>query len=272
MSDPASAEIGGTLAYWEWSSGKTLETVDLDDVDEVRASNPAFDTRINEDFLTVERGVMSDDEYARERFGIFPDDDTAPRWEIITEAAWKTAESLDGEDEGWMAGPASLGIEMPPERGIVTIGAAGGCREGGEAIDLVAQVDADEAVDLLVALTTDADHPTRHVVIDPTSPAGALIPDLEEAGVTVTRCKYADLKTATGDFYDDFQTGTIHQRNRPDLTDAVSRSTKRTSGDTWLIDRRTAVDSSPFGAVVLARWGHRQPIEEKKTYRAGGFR
>jgi phage terminase large subunit-like protein len=266
MSDP---DIGGTLAYWEWSAPAGS---DIDDIEAVRAANPAFGTRINEDFLSVERAALDDDEYARERLGIFPDGDDAPQWEIIPEPVWAAAESLEGSDEGWMIGPASIGIEMPPTREMVSIASAGGCREGGEAIDLVAVIPVDEVIDLLVALTTNDDHPVRHVVVDPTGPAGALIPDLEEAGVAVQPCKYADLKVATGDFYDGMKAGEIHHRSRPVLTEAVSRAAKRTAGDTWLINRRTPHDPSPLGACVLARWGHRQPVETKKTYKAGGFR
>ena len=69
------------FAYWEWSS---LIGTDLDDRESVRAANPAFGTRINEDFVfggclaldlsdrvsrvavawwVIERGPVTDDDH-----------------------------------------------------------------------------------------------------------------------------------------------------------------------------------------------------------------
>lgn len=254
----------GSLAYFEWSSPAGAR---LDDVGALRDANPAWGTRLNEKYvLGVERSSMDDSEFARERLGIFPDGDDASQWMVVSEAEWLAVRSKESarraEKPGWLTGAVTLALELEPDRSFATVGVAGDCREGGIGIDVAAHgAGTAWVVDRLVELTTDPERPVKTTVIDPGGPAGSLIPELVAAGVVVTECKYADMKTMTASLFDAVIDGEVVHRSRPELDAAVAGATKRTAGDTWLIDRRTSVVVGPFNAVGLAMWGHAQVLQ-----------
>ena len=248
------------FAYWEWSS---LIGTDLDDRESVRAANPAFGTRINEDFVFgVERATMDDEEFGRERLGIFPDPDEdteVPGWLVIGEDAWKACgtdeTAKQSEKPGWLVGAVTLAVEVRPDRSSATVVAAGECREGGIGVEPVASgVGVGWIVAEVQALCERGDVAT--VVVDEGGPAGVLIDPLIAAGVDVTRVAFADVKQATAEFFDAVTAAEVVHRDRPELSEAVGWAQKRPAGDTWLIDRKGPHDASPLVAAVLARHGH----------------
>lgn len=266
-----SGEDAGSLAYFEWSS----PPIDINDPvalrGALRMANPAWGTRLNEDYvLGVERASMDDEEFARERLGIFPDDDDAPKWEIWSEEQWGECATGEtgkrAERPGWLVGPVTLAIETRPDRSFSSIVAVGDCREGGHGIELVAHgPGVDWVVDRAVELTSDPDAPVRRVVADPGGPTKSLIPRLEAAGVTVRSMSYNDVKVATDDLFDRVTEAQVVHRNRPALTASVAGATFRTVGDNRLIDRRTDVDVTPINAAGFALWGHQQPDDERPS-------
>jgi hypothetical protein len=98
------------------------------------------------------------------------------------------------------------------------------------------------------------------VFLDPKSPAGALLVDLVEAGVTtedVTPQQHAQacggLLAAVTFEGDGLR---FQHTNQPHLNAAVQGATRRVYGDAWAWSRRSSkVDISPLVAVTLARWG-----------------
>ncbi len=267
MSDP---DIGGTLAYWEWSAPAGS---DIDDIEAVRAANPAFGTRINEDFLSVERAALDDDEYARERLGIFPDLDDAPQWLAIPEPAWEAAgEDYPLEQGGWLDAPVTLAVEMDKLRSRTWICVAGDRNGavGGDVAAVVAAVEgADRVVEVLKVMT--ADDQVRRVVIDRGSPANSLIEPLTAAGVNVTQFSTASTVRAAGAMVDAVTSGGFVHRKRPALTEAVSVAQLRKAGDAQAIDRWSSGDASAFIGVTLARAGHLQVDDPPKGKKPGRY-
>jgi len=99
------------------------------------------------------------------------------------------------------------------------------------------------------------------VVIAKGSPAGALIPDLEAAGIEVLKPSTADEAQACGAFVDAAAPAegepTLRHLGQPVLDAAVKGAAKVQLGDgAWRWSRRTStVDISPLVAVTLAAWG-----------------
>lgn len=143
------------------------------------------------------------------------------------------AVSLDGE---WSSIGAST--SLPDGRVIV---AAVDRREGTEWL-------ADELVRIQGAYDCA-------VVIDEKGPAGHLIPDLELAGVKVTKAKLEDYLHACAILTDAVRTKQVAHLNHPDLNDAVLGARWRMVGDRKAFGRKASVtDVSMLEAATLAHW------------------
>ncbi len=244
---------------------------DLASDEAIEWTNPGMGFRLTWDSIDLDReaALLNDEEwenFCREALSHWPDDSESARWEIVSRAQWAECASTEtgkrAEKPGWFTGPVALGIEVDQDRAGATIGVAGDCREGGVGMQVGSVGPVAQVVPEVLRRLADTERPISHVVIDPGSPAGALIGDLEAAGVTVTPCKYADLVKATGDLYDAIvECDVVYRDPGGELTAAVAAAVKRRAGDAWLIDRRAGADVSAFGAVNLARWGHLQPVE-----------
>lgn len=249
---------GGRMTYFEWS---------VTDIGDWSQANPALGYRISEEFVEIERGSLTAAEFALERCGIFPDpeEDAGPQWLVVAEADWKARSSgesgVEASVPGWLVGPVCLSIELTSDRGMATVGVAGGCREGGVGLDVVAQGPGTAwLVPHIKALTEDPSRPVSRVVVDPRSPAGSLIPDLVAAGVAVTECSTKDLVKATGSLFDEIRDGGVVHRDSPELSVSVASASLRKYGDASLVDRWGGGDPTPLIAVTLARWGHLIPV------------
>ena len=88
------------LCYIEFSADPDF---DLDDPEALWQANPSMSVgRITAEFAAVEREAMSDEEYARERLGIFPDADDEPQWLVVSEAQYLACDpELDVDVVGW---------------------------------------------------------------------------------------------------------------------------------------------------------------------------
>ncbi|MFI2437416.1 terminase [Streptomyces sp. NPDC018693] len=99
------------------------------------------------------------------------------------------------------------------------------------------------------------------------TPAGSLIDDLVEAGITVPEDKEHphrghlaivrtnDFVEACGQLADAMTQGTARHRDQSDLTSAVHGARSRRVGDAWVLDRTASLtDVSPLVTVTLARW------------------
>ena len=250
----------GDIAYLEWSN---VKGADLDDRAVWAESNPSLGALIGAEFVAVlERATLTDEEFGRERLGIFPDPDEdteVPGWLVIGEDAWKACgtdeTAKQSEKPGWLVGAVTLAVEVRPDRSSATVVAAGECREGGIGVEPVASgVGVGWIVAEVQALCERGDVAT--VVVDEGGPAGVLIDPLIAAGVDVTRVAFADVKQATAEFFDAVTATEVVHRDRPELSEAVGWAQKRPAGDTWLIDRKGPHDASPLVAAVLARHGH----------------
>lgn len=268
-----------SLAWLEWTPDPDCDPKSLEAIIQ---STPGMPYRVTLDTVEAEReAALVDDEawaaFCREALSIWPDDAEGDAWGVVTKEQWFAQRTSEVEpkssEPGWLMGAVALGIEMPSDRSSVSVAAVGDCREGGHGIEVAAHgAGVGWLVPKIVDLTSNPDRPVSHVVVDPNSPAGALIPDLEAAGVIVTSIKYGDFVRSTGDMYDAIVEAEVVHRDRPDLNTAVASACRRIVGNSWLIDRRSG---SPelLNAAIIARYGHMIPVAPpKKSYRVGGFR
>ncbi len=276
------------LAYFEWCAELKADPTDrgkweaalaelLADEEAHRQAlaeaNPGLGYRLAEDFAATERTAMTDDEYARERLGIYPEEvevlDLA-----IDEADWRKCES----PSSGLLDPVTLAFEVSADRRWAQIAAAAPSTLDGTHVEILENRPGTAwVVPRLVELRDR--HDPAAIVCLPSGPAGALLPACETAGLTIglpngttpkgkpkhRAITAGDFAQACGAAYDDITEHRWRHIGQPELNKAVSGATKRTAGDSWVFDRRSGVDISPLSAVTLAAWASAKPEDSPPT-------
>ena len=156
----------------------------------------------------------------------------------------------------------SFGIDMPPDRSVLTIGAALRYADGSAIIQMANIKDARQA-GTMWAVDWLAEHwpKTASVVIDAQSPAMSLLPELKKAHVKVTVTNMQEMGRACGRFLDMLKAGTLkHPRDeyQPQLAAAVKGATTRPLGQSGAIAWNklgSDVDITPLVSTTLALYG-----------------
>ena len=94
------------------------------------------------------------------------------------------------------------------------------------------------------------------LVIDPGSPAGALLRDLEDARIKPHLTSTREVAQACGAFYDAVMDGSVKVRRHPDLDAAVAGAAKQPTGDAWRWGRKASkkADISLLMAATCGLW------------------
>jgi len=238
------------LCWLEW--GCEGEGVNLDDRENWAQANPALGIRLSWDTAADERGAFSDEDFARERLGMW---DGAASLAVINARTW--ADLSDPASK--MDDPVAFAVDMSPDRMMASIGAAG---VAGERIhvEAIENRSCEKGTRWLVDRLAELQKTWKPcaVVVDSTSPAASLIPDLEAARVRLTITGSTDMRQACGAFYDAATDGSLVHIDSPLLNTAVANARKRNIGGEggWGWDRRDpSADITPLVAVTLAMRG-----------------
>lgn len=256
------AMAGGdpSLAYFEWSAP---EDADLDDPIAWAQANPAMGIRITDDFVRKERAALPDDDFARERLGIWSN---PKRSAVIDIDHWATL----GDPASKPVGDVAFAVDIPPERKSASISVAGLNQAGAMHVELIDKQSgtawvAERLVELIGKWGGS-------VALDPGSPAGSLITDLENADVKPVLVGGREMAQACGSFYDAVVNGTLRHLNQPQLNTAIDAARKRTLGDAWAWHRRdTATDISPLVAATLAAHQAAKTPPKKRSGKAAFY-
>lgn len=232
------------LAYTEYCA---LPGADLDDREAWAQANPGFPHRISEETIVAERAMVLDEDFARERLGLWlTDEDLANR--VIPADAWLACVDPAHEHRG----PLAYALDVSPDGASASVGVSDGChlevvKHGEGTAWVVPECDAHKGG-------------FAELVMDSAGPAGALVAPLEAAGVTVRQVTSREHQAACGSFLTAVMDGTVRHLDQPVLNAATANADRRDIGDGgWLWSRkRSSVDISPLVAVTLARWAATQ--------------
>jgi hypothetical protein len=161
-------------------------------------------------------------------------------------------------------GRVRVAVDVSPDRANASIGAAFESN-GLHVVDLKMYRRADGVLwvpEALQALRARRD--IGPVLIDPTGPAGALLPDLEAARIPVEYLTAGMVAQACGAFYDAVTAGPeggIRHMNQAPLNDAVTSAKRRQLLERFAWDRKGAADISPLVAITYARHGLHVPVK-----------
>ncbi|MCP2339177.1 terminase large subunit domain-containing protein [Actinomadura rupiterrae] len=247
-------EAGGhsAVAYFEWSAPNDADPADPATWWECM---PALGHTVTEAAVRADFESMKLPEFRRAYLNQWPD--AAPdQWLVLGRDAWMDLVATLPDPD--LMAPVAFSVDVTPERSHASIGVAGR-REGLTLVEVAEHRRGTGWVVPRLVEMCERWGPCA-VVIDAAGPAGSLIPDLEAAGVAVTKPSMRDLTQACGGFIDAArpQDGppTLRHAGQRALDEAVAGAVRRSLGDAWAWSRRSsAVDISPLVAVTLAAWG-----------------
>ena len=230
------------LAGLEWSVDP--DNYDPDSEQDWAASNPGYGIRIRHRAIANERANMSESGFARERLGIPDEDSTAAAFDM---ARYSAAES----DSAAPAARVVLALDASPNGADGAVFACDG--------RVVEQVAARPGIDWCADLVVAASRKQRaDVVVDPSGPAGALVPHLAPIlGKRLRLIGARDKAQACGAFDQALTSGSLAVRRSGPLRSAVESSRRRKAADgLWVLRRAEGAASiAPAYAAVLAFWG-----------------
>ena len=238
------------LRWMEWNIAEKWK--DLDDRDAWRAANPSLATRLTEEFIAGERESMSDRGFARERLSLWADEKVDA---VIDLELWGSLT----DSESQLDGRISLAVECPVDMRTATISAVGRRPDGRWHVEIVDRFPGTSWVPTRLGELVRK-HNVGCVVIDPSSAAGALIPDvnteLETSGLEVTKTSAQQYAAACGDFYGKATQDGLRHLGDQILKDALEVATWRPLSNARAWNRKeTGDDISALVAATLAAYG-----------------
>lgn len=243
---------GDDMLYVELGADRDA---DPDDREAWAKANPSYPKHTSEQAILRMRNLLSEDSFRREALGIW--DETASRAAIDPDR-WKSLETTELPEGGIL----NFGLDMPPDRSVLTIGCAIRLPDGTALVQMADTKDARHdgtawAVEWLKARWPK----TASVVIDAQSPAMSLLPDLQAAHVRVTVTNTAELGRACGRFFDMLNQRTLKHlpdNDQPQLAQAIKGATIRPLGQGGAFAWNklgSDIDLTPLVACTLALYG-----------------
>lgn len=213
-----------------------------DDRKQLAKANPSYPHRTPEKSILRLKRKLTPEDFLREGYGIWDEDDSGgalPGWHHCEVAALE------------LGAPAAIGLAGSIDGLWGTIGASV-ARDG---LTLVGAVDRRHGTLWLVAEAKRIqDEYHCAVVIDQRGPIAHMIPDLEEAGVRLTKVDTSDYCDACAQFARKVDDKEIRHPAHPELNSAVAGASWRQVGDRRAFARKTS-EISMLEAVTLAAWG-----------------
>lgn len=241
----------GRLAYVEHTaevvrlvgSRVVSERPDVTDRAGWARGNAAYGVRISDESLLDLLGEMGPDLFGRECMCMW-DPEAGDTGGAIPADKWSAlADKVSAID-----GRPVLAVSMTPDRSTVSLLAAGKRADGLVTVETVVHGHAGDWFTLKVREI--AQRQGAEVVIHPGHAAGTLIGDLQ--GVRLRTISGPEYTKACGVFYDLVMAGNLRYPDpQPELADAVSRASCKTSGETW---RWAGEQISALVAASMAVW------------------
>ncbi|MCP3805384.1 terminase large subunit [Allokutzneria sp. A3M-2-11 16] len=237
------------VAYFEWSAP---EDADPGDPAVWRACMPALGHTVTEDAIRDDFVSMKRIEFMRAYLNMWPKRVVVDP--VIPAETWATLV----DEHSRIPGALVFFLDMTPAQTAGAIAAAGRRADGRMHVEVVEHRPrtgwmGERVIELV------RKHNPAAVVLDPSSPAGALIPVLREAGIEPKLMTARDVAHACSAFYDAATKDALRHLNQAELNAALAGAKKRPLGHAWAWDRQDPdIDISPLVAVTGALHGFAQ--------------
>lgn len=257
---------GEALEFAAWIEFSADEDADTDDKQQWRKANPSYPHRTPLRALNKLRRTLSEDHFRREALGIW-DDKSTPA--VIDPKSW----ALVQDQESVPVDRFVLAVDVSPDRSVASVALAGLRADGLVHVELDEQRD---GVGWVPAWLEDrwAKNPIAAVVVDAKGPASSFVAELKRRKLRVVVTNTDDMANACADFFDAAMEGELRHTGQPQLTRSLNSARKRSIGDRWAWNRKSAdSDITPIVSVTLAHWGvgSRRVRGRSKEKRGGGM-
>lgn len=236
------------MVYVELSADKNP---DPDDREQWAKANPSYPQHTStEAMLRMRENLGTDEAFIREGLGVWDAEGTGG---VIPAQSWLDA----GDEHSFATQRLALGVEVAPDMARASVALAGLRDDGDWHVELDEAREGAAWVVPYVKALLEANPLLRGVGVDAGSPAKALLPEFERAGIHVITPKVQDLGAACSSLLAGVVAGTVRHIRQGQLGTAVAGASKRDLADTglWVWHRASAaVDITPVQAVTLALW------------------
>jgi len=224
-----------SLAYFEWSAP---DGADLDDREAWAQANPSLGYRVPESFIEKERAALPDEQFGRERLGLWADRDRDKS--AIDSAAWAALADPAAE-----RGPAPVfAVSTATDRSWAAVAVAWRRPDGSSQVMLA---DYRPTTSWVAARVEELRERWRSPVLVDT-PSRGLVDGAEEPS-------QADQAKADNALSDAVLAGAVRHGNEPAMNTAVRGARWKPTGDTRIFSRKGSTDISPLRAAALALHG-----------------
>lgn len=246
------------LAYFEWSA---TEDDDPDNPATWAKANPALGIRISHEFIENERRTMGDEEFKRERLGIWA--------KIGGSSAIPPKNWEDSADEQSTPGPTvAFGVDVTPLRDAATIAVASTREDGKVHVEII---DRRTGTDWIIPRLEELRRKWQPlgIVYDAASQMGDVASSVPRFRRYLTGLDARTYMQSCGAFYDQIMSGHVRHIEQEELDEAVEACRRsKSNGDLWRWSRaNTSKDISPLVAVTLACKGLEDGQRNKSTRR-----
>lgn len=239
------------MLYVELAADKDA---DIDDRAAWAQANPSYPKRTPEAAIMRLRSTLTEDSFRREALGIWSENRV---YLAIDQTQWLNT-ITSGKPDG---AQASIGIDMPPDRSVISIACCWKTDNQAHIQLLEYRPVTAQGTQWVGQWVADRWSKLSSVVIDSQSPAMSLVPDLTSLHIKPMITGTRDIARACGKFTDLLASGTLTHRSdddQPQLAQAVHNATKRPIGNAGAFawNRGASdVDISPLVACTLALHG-----------------
>lgn len=245
------------LAYFEWSAEPTLDSTDIAGWYQ---ANPGLGVRISEEYVqdefdTLAKETGTDEQFRRERLGIWRDDVDGTG--VVEMGKW--ADHLGSLVKP--AGTVVLGIDTSLDRQFTAVVAVGAGEDGIPQARVVRAEGGTGWMPGLVAKVCQEHPEVTAVVIDGKGSTAPLIPGIEDAfdkahiPVPIVTATYPDMAEACAQMFDLIHEGEMRHAGDAALDAAVRTARKRESEGAFVWSRKKGGAAvPPLVAMSLALW------------------
>jgi phage terminase large subunit-like protein len=224
-----------SLAYFEWSAA---DGSDLDDRAAWAQANPSLGYRVPESFIEKERAALPDEQFGRERLGLWADRDRDRS--ALDMTAWAALADPQAE----RGASPTFAVATAPDRSWAAVGVCWRRPDGMPQVML-------------------ADYrPTTTWVADRVAElrsrwGGRVLVDIASRGLVDDAVEPSQAEQAKADnaLSDAVEAAAVRHGNESALNTAVRASRWKPAGETRVLDRKGSLDISPLRAASLALHG-----------------
>lgn len=229
-----------------WLEWAAETTDDINDPEVWAKANPAFGVRISYEACADDRAAMDDEQFARERLGVW---DTTAATAVFGPGGWNAC--VGPQPPGLTIDALGIAVTMDLSHASITAAA----KDEYDVVHVKPLQHGPGTGWIVERAKQLQDKHGAPVVIDGRGPGAALIPHLQQAGIELHVATTGDVLDACASIHQIVTAKRLRHGDHAELNAAVTGAVRRVVGDRWAWGRKASTtDISPLESATLAAW------------------